>query len=123
MRAMQILERLDKKGFASGNVVLGVGSMSYQFHTRDTFGFAVKATHITVNGKGVDIFKLPMGDASKASAKGLLYVGSQEVGELFLVDSVSPESESNDSNMLQTVYNNGSWVKKTTLDEIRSLLD
>lgn len=123
MRAMQILERLDKKGFASGNVVLGVGSMSYQFHTRDTFGFAVKATHITVNGKGVDIFKLPMGDASKASAKGLLYVSSQEVGELFLVDSVSPESESNDSNMLQTVYNNGSWVKKTTLDEIRSLLD
>ena len=37
-RAEQILQRLMDKGFASGNVVLGVGSMSYQFHTRDTFG-------------------------------------------------------------------------------------
>lgn len=122
-RAMHILERLEKKGFASGNVVLGVGSMSYQFHTRDTFGFAVKATHITVDGKGVDIFKMPMGDASKASAKGLLYVGSQEVGDLFLVDSVKKETEESGSNMLQTVYNNGEWIKKTTLDEIRSILN
>jgi len=44
-RAEQICERLKAKGFASTNVVLGVGSFTYQYNTRDTFGFAVKATY------------------------------------------------------------------------------
>ena len=37
-RAEQICERLKAKGFASTNIVIGVGSYSYQFNTRDTFG-------------------------------------------------------------------------------------
>lgn len=44
-RAEQICERLKAKGFASTNVVLGVGSYTYQYNTRDTFGFAMKATY------------------------------------------------------------------------------
>lgn len=44
-RAEQICERLKAKGFASTNVVLGIGSYTYQYNTRDTFGFAVKATY------------------------------------------------------------------------------
>jgi len=47
-RAQQIFERLEAKGFASTNVVLGVGSFTYQFNTRDTFGFAMKATYVEV---------------------------------------------------------------------------
>lgn len=39
-RAEQICERLAAKGFASTNVVLGVGSYTYQFNTRDTFGLS-----------------------------------------------------------------------------------
>lgn len=37
-RAIQICERLKAKGFASTNVVLGIGSFTYQYNTRDTFG-------------------------------------------------------------------------------------
>lgn len=37
-RAEEILKRLEAKGFASTNVVLGIGSFTYQFNTRDTFG-------------------------------------------------------------------------------------
>ena len=48
-RAEQICERLAKKGFATTNVVLGIGSFTYQFNTRDTFGFAMKATSVVVN--------------------------------------------------------------------------
>jgi len=44
-RAAQICERLKAKGFASTNVVLGIGSYTYQYNTRDTFGFAMKATY------------------------------------------------------------------------------
>jgi nicotinamide phosphoribosyltransferase len=44
-RATEICERLKAKGFASTNIVLGIGSFTYQYNTRDTFGFAVKATY------------------------------------------------------------------------------
>lgn len=40
-----ICRRLAEKGYASTNVVFGIGSFTYQFNTRDTQGFAVKATY------------------------------------------------------------------------------
>ena len=43
-RAHDILKAMEKKGFASGNIVFGVGSYTYQYVTRDSFGFAMKAT-------------------------------------------------------------------------------
>lgn len=48
-RAEAICERLKAKGFASTNIVFGIGSYTYQMNTRDTFGFAVKATYGEVN--------------------------------------------------------------------------
>ena len=50
-RAQEICQRLEAKGFASTNVVLGIGSFTYQYVTRDTFGFAIKATWARVNGR------------------------------------------------------------------------
>ena len=47
-RADEICKRLEAKGFASTNVVLGIGSFTYQYNTRDTFGFAMKATYVEV---------------------------------------------------------------------------
>lgn len=38
-RQVQIYKRLASKGFASTNIVLGVGSFTYQMNTRDTLGF------------------------------------------------------------------------------------
>lgn len=43
-RAGEILQRLQRKGFASCNVVFGIGSYTYQYSTRDSFGQAMKAT-------------------------------------------------------------------------------
>ena len=37
-RCEEICARLAAKGFASTNVVFGIGSYTYQFNTRDTFG-------------------------------------------------------------------------------------
>ena len=120
-RAARILQRLMDKGFSSGNVVLGVGSMSYQFHTRDTLGFAVKATHVTVAGKGVDIYKMPKGDSSKSSAKGLLYV--HKVGkDLTLVDQVSEDLEDSCNSLLQPIFVDGKFYNEVSLDDIRLTL-
>lgn len=98
---------------------------TYQCNTRDTFGFAVKATYTEVNGEGIAIFKDPKTDSKKKSAKGLLFVDSKDIEgkeELFLVDNVAKEAESCVSNMLQTIFIDGQFVKRTSLEEIRSRL-
>jgi nicotinamide phosphoribosyltransferase len=118
-RQRQILQRLMDKGFAS-KVVLGIGSYSYQYVTRDTHGSAVKATSIIKNKERVAIFKDPKTDTKKKSAKGLLQVIKQN-GELTLVNDVS-EAEEEDS-LLKTVFEDGKLVRITTLQEIRSLID
>lgn len=120
-RAKRILELLKAKGFASGNVVFGVGSFSYQYVTRDCFGTAMKATYSVVTGEPVEIFKAPKTDAKKSSAKGLLFVGKNENG-YYLEDQVSPEKEASDENELKTIFKQGKFTKRVTLDQIRETL-
>lgn len=92
-RAEEICSRLESKGFASTNIVLGIGSYTYQYVTRDTHGFAMKATSVVVNGERRDIFKAPITDSGdKHSARGLLYVGKRD-GEYYLEDGVSEAKE------------------------------
>lgn len=121
-RCLEILERLEAAGFASANVVFGVGSYTYQCNTRDTFGFAVKATHTVVNGKGISIFKDPKTDSKKKSARGLLCVGRCSEGYR-LEDDVTPEQEASEDNLLKVLFKNGEFVRKTTLTEIRMRLE
>lgn len=121
-RALEIFERLVDKGFSTGNVVFGVGSYTYQCNTRDTFGFAVKATYTEVEGEGIAIFKDPKTDSKKKSAKGLLFVDiDTELDGLpfCLQDDVSWKQESSAENLLRPVYINGTRVRKTKLSEIR----
>lgn len=117
-RADEICQRLESKGFASTNVVLGIGSYTYQFNTRDSFGFAMKATYVEVNGEGREIFKDPVTDnGMKKSARGLLYVGKNENGEYYLEDQVTKERER--EGMLKVIYKDGNFENVTTLTEIR----
>ena len=117
-RADEICQRLESKGFASTNVVLGIGSYTYQFNTRDSFGFAMKATYVEVNGEGREIFKDPVTDnGMKKSARGLLYVGKNENGDYYLEDQVTKEREC--EGMLKVIYKDGNFENVTTLKEIR----
>lgn len=74
-RCNRICERLQQKGFASTNIVFGIGSYTYQYNTRDTLGWAVKATYCEINGHGRAITKDPVtDDGTKKSHCGLLKV-------------------------------------------------
>ena len=116
-RATQICERLKQKGFASTNVVLGIGSFTYQYNTRDTFGFAMKATYGEVNGEGREIFKDPItDDGTKKSAKGLIKI-EKENGVYKLVDQVSWEEEKQGE--LKEVFRDGKLLIDDSLAEIR----
>lgn len=119
-RAQNILKGLEAKGFASNNLVFGIGSYTYNYLTRDTFGFAVKATWGQVNGVGRELFKDPMTDSGvKKSAKGLLRVEQTNNGfELF--DQQSFEQEN--MGVLQTVFENGQLLRECSLDQIRERL-
>jgi nicotinamide phosphoribosyltransferase len=119
-RADEICRRLEAKGFASTNVVLGIGSFTYQYNTRDTFGFAMKATYVEVDGEGREIFKDPItDDGTKKSATGLLSVHNHD-GKYVLIDRCGRIEESNGE--LQIIYRNGHFKNTTTLEEIRNRL-
>ena len=117
-RAEEICRRLESKGFASTNVVFGVGSFTYQYNTRDTFGFAVKATYVEVDGVGREIFKDPItDDGTKKSATGLLQV-TVEDGDYKLLDGQTWEGERDGK--LRTIYKDGEFFNETTLTKIRN---
>ena len=124
-RCEEILQLLWEKGFASGNVVFGVGSYTYQCNTRDTFGFTVKATHTEIvrDGAVIDlpIFKSPATDSKKKSAKGKLFVTRND-GEIVLYDNAPAEIEQSMENLLQPIWKDGVWIKRTSLQEIRETL-
>jgi nicotinamide phosphoribosyltransferase len=119
-RQLEILEGLKKKGFASYNVVLGIGSFTYEYVTRDSFGFAMKATYGEVNGVGRDIFKDPKtDDGTKKSAKGLMQVYRDPAsGKLALKDQCSWEEEGKGE--LKTVFKDGKLLVDWTLAEVRA---
>ncbi|MET0243732.1 MAG: nicotinate phosphoribosyltransferase [Flavitalea sp.] len=120
-RQFEILEGLKQKGFASYNVVLGIGSFTYEYVTRDTFGFAMKATYGEVNGEGRAIFKDPKtDDGTKKSAKGLMQVYRNNDGKLALKDECTWEEEAQGE--LKTVFKDGKLVVDLSLDEIRKTL-
>jgi nicotinamide phosphoribosyltransferase len=120
-RAENICQRLFDKGFASTNIVLGIGSFTYQFNTRDTFGFAMKATSVTVNGKQREIFKDPItDDGVKKSAKGLIKVALID-HEYVLRDQVTSFQENEGE--LQEIYKNGVFSNEVSLQEIRDCIN
>ena len=118
-RARAIWSRLAAKGFASANIVFGIGSFTYQFVTRDTLGHAMKATHATINGNGINIFKTPITDNGlKNSAKGRLSVMRDANGDIKLIEMATLDQEAH--SMLRLVWKNGQFVVKETYDIIRA---
>ena len=123
-RARDIMRRLEAQGFASANVVLGIGSFNYQYVTRDTYGFAMKATWVQIDGKGIDIFKKPAtDDGMKNSAKGRLAVLRDRKdglfrGGLYLVSQATPEQEARSE--LRPVWKDGNFIVQESYAAVRA---
>lgn len=113
-RCEEINIRLMTRGFTTTNVVYGVGSYTYQYNTRDTFGFAIKATYGEVDSKAYNIFKDPLtDDGEKKSAKGLLMVDES----LTLHQEVSEEQEK--KGMLELVFKDGKLLRDMSMTQVR----
>ncbi|MGH1381080.1 MAG: nicotinate phosphoribosyltransferase, partial [Shewanella xiamenensis] len=120
-RAEAICAGLKAKGFASTNIVFGIGSFTYQHVTRDTDGYAVKATFAKVDGKDREIFKDPKtDDGTKKSAKGLVAVFKDAQGQFYLKDQASWQ----DVNHCEfvPVFADGELLTEYSLADIRARL-
>ena len=117
-RQKEIYERLELAGFCASNLVLGIGSYTYQLKSRDSLGFAMKATWCQIDGVQKEIFKKPKTDSgTKNSLKSVKEID----GGIIAVDQVSIEEEK--TGLLETVFEDGKLVKETSLSEIRKRID
>jgi nicotinamide phosphoribosyltransferase len=115
-RYKDTLARMKEMGYSAENLVIGVGGI-LRNHTRDTLGFAIKATHIVVNGKPRSIMKDPVTDHKKKSHKGLLRLERQD-GKFVTFDDVSREQEGGP--YLLTKFIDGSMPRYDTFNQIRA---
>ena len=119
-RCEEIMKGFKAKKFASDNTVLGIGSYTFQYNTRDTLGFAMKATSVVINGKREAIYKDPKTDAgTKKSARGLLKVVYVD-NNFKLIDNVSEKEE--EEGELRIVFEDGVIKNQETLETIRARL-
>lgn len=117
-RQNEIYNRLEAKHIAGTNLVLGIGSYTYQLKSRDSLGFAMKATWCQVNDEPREIFKCPKTDGGmKKSLKGLIQV-TKENGKYVAHDQATTEKAFYHTE-LAPVFRNGEFLKRFTLAEIR----
>lgn len=121
-RFERTLQTMKENGFASSNLVIGVGGLLLQQHNRDDQGYAIKATYAEINGVPHNLLKDPITDPGKKSHTGLLML-DQTIGPngkqgFFTHDQCTWEEEK--EGLLKTVFLNGKVVKKFTLEEVRN---
>lgn len=119
-RQKSIYERLERKGFAVTNVILGIGSYTYQYSTRDSFGFAAKGAWFECDEKEYSIYKDPItDDGTKKSLKGFQFVFEDENGVIHVESEVSEEKAYSDENMLRPIFKDGEMLNEITFETLR----
>lgn len=125
-RAKDIITRLKAKGFASTNVVFGIGSFTYQHNTRDSFGHAMKATWAQVDGEERLLFKDPKtDDGTKKSQRGRVIVLKDADDEISYLDGMTKGQQRfyEGIDLLETVFENGELLRDESLADIRARLN
>lgn len=115
-RYERTLQRLKELGYAACNLVIGVGGI-LRNHSRDTLGFAIKATYVEINGEPREIEKDPITDTKKKSHKGLLALTKDTNDNFITFDQCTKQMEQ--QGLLKTVFKNGELTSEITFDEIK----
>jgi nicotinamide phosphoribosyltransferase len=124
VRARDIMLRLVAKGFASNNVVFGIGSFTYNMLSRDSLGWAMKANYAVVKDEfgidAIEIYKDPAtDDGTKKSAKGLLR--AEKIGNDYVLHDQQTVEEFNSGEYV-AVFRNSKFLKTFELQDMRTRL-
>lgn len=114
-RFEQMLETMRKNGFATSNLVIGVGGILLQNHNRDEYGFALKATHIVRNGRPIEIYKDPITDKSKKSKKGFMRLDKTITGQYITTDKLPID----EGGYLEPVFRDGQVLRTYSIEQVR----
>lgn len=119
--ADEILSRLAEKKFASSNIVFGIGSFTYQYITRDTFGYAIKAIYGESSGMQINIVKDPLTDSSKRSLEGLPRVEKCPINGYKVFDQQDPNNY--DPGELKLIFRNSQMMSHMDYNKLRDNVD
>lgn len=101
----EYFEAIVNAGYSPENIVFGVGAYVYSVQaSRDSFGQALKATSVTINGEEKKVFKDPktVSESFKKSLKGRVRVVRGDNGYVVQDDLLS--TEVGEDNELKTIY-------------------
>lgn len=118
-RYERILSRMKVMGYAASNLVIGVGGI-LRNHTRDTLGFAIKATLVEVNGIEKPIMKDPITDNKKKSHTGYLHLEKKN-NQYITTDNVDKNKEA--EGLLIPVFKNGKLLVDDNIYDIRNRIE
>ena len=116
-RYERILNKLKEMGYATTNLVIGVGGLLLQQHNRDDQGFAFKATYCEINGVPREIVKDPITDHAKKSHKGLMML-TEKNGVYITHDQCTAEQEK--EGILTTVFKDGKLLRDSSIEQVRA---
>lgn len=125
-RCEAICEGLKKKGFASTNVVFGIGSYTYQYVTRDTLGYAIKSTSVTIDGVEHSIFKDPVTDdgVKKSNCGRVSVFRDEETKNIVVIDKNSnPIDIKRNISLLKDLFLDGKLLSETDLNGIKERIE
>lgn len=111
-----------KMNFDITNVTFGIGAYTYQYVTRDTRGYAIKATDCIIGNQEIPIYKMPKTDPGKKSPRGAVAV-IRDGDEYKMIDGLTiQESENDDRNIMVVKYHNGRFANQESFETIKSRL-
>ena len=105
------------------NLAFGIGAYTYQYVTRDTRGYAIKATDcIHENFGELPIYKQPKTDPGKKSPRGCVAVVKENDGYMMIDGLTLKESLSFPDNIMVKKFENGKMYNQESIDTIRQRL-
>jgi nicotinamide phosphoribosyltransferase len=118
-RFERILEGMKQNGWATSNLVIGIGGLLLQQNSRDDYGFALKTTVAKIGDEYKNVVKSPKTDLGKKSKTGFMKLVNDN-GVIKTVDSLSYEEKRSTDDMLRRVYCDGTITRRYTFDEVRA---
>ena len=121
--AYTVANRLMKANWATSNIIFGIGAYTYQYVTRDTRGFAIKASYCEIDDKPIMMYKEPKtDDGTKKSIKGCAVVYCKE-DEFKVKDNYNLKEACNHSEQeMIPLFKDGNLLHKESIYDIRNRL-
>lgn len=127
----EILDGLMELNYSATNMAFGMGGGLLQRNNRDTHRFALKCSAVRVDGEWIDVYKSPAVydedwnkldvKSFKASKRGrleLMYNSTTDEYKSLRIEDAEKLSDEWEY-ALETVYEDGYMVRKTSFDEVR----